>query len=278
MANDYEIKVDGESGQPVVHTDHGVYGLGCKPKNVSAYADSFPPVGAVYPDIPQSQWTEQDMRPFCPPVLNQGQTAACGPHAVAEAVMTAFANDSDERPDLTPWFTYGILTHGQDVGTALPDLLMAATKYGLPLKTSVKYGDFSGRYAKPVYDEALRFRIEAAYNSPTLANLCSASERRQTSVIGIDIGADFTPDAAGFLPPFRPSPKGVLGHAITVVGKKFAQGLWWPLIMNHWTTQWGMAGFANLHPTYINPYFGAWTLRIPALDPLNANNPPPAVL
>lgn len=269
---DYTIRVEGEA--PVLEMPHGLFGLGLKLKAMAKNKVGYPPVGSAYPDIPSAQWTEQDFAPFCPATLNQGQTSACGPHAVAEAQMTSFAMTGEERPQLSAWFCYGVINQGRDDGTSLPDLLKEAQEVGLPLASSVRPGDFSGNYPKAVYDEAKRFRIEAAYEADPLTSLLSSSERRQVSVIGIDIGRNFTPDAAGFIPPFRRSPKGMLGHAISVVGKKYAQGVWWPKILNHWTAQWGLGGYAFLHPSYINPTFGGWTLRVAALDPQDPNRLP----
>lgn len=264
-----------ETGAPLVKWAGGAHGLGCLPRHLSANADRYPPVGATFPDLPQASWTEQDFRPFCVPVMDQGQSSACGPHALVESMGTAFNLSAGEKVLLSPWFGYGQTNGGRDEGTALPDLLKEAETTGLPLDKSVAHGNMFGPYPPAAFTEAGRFKIEAAYDSPTFAALCSAAERRQTSVIGIDIGQNFNPDARGFLPPYQQGPE-VLGHAISVQGKVNDRGQWWLLIQNHWRADWGLGGFALLPASYVNPYFGAWTLRVVRLDPQDPSRPPPA--
>lgn len=274
MSDSYAIVPHPDTGAPLIDLDHGQYGLGLKPKLSSPNANRYPPVGLSYPDFAPDQLTEQDFEYFCPPVMDQGQSSACGPHALVEALATSFAIDSDERPLLSPWFVYGVLNHGRDNGTALPDLLAVAEQTGVPPADLVRAGDFSGRYAQSVYDAAAAHKIEAAYAAANWSNLLSSCERRQVSVIGIDIGGNFNPDSQGFLPPFQPSPQGVLGHALSVMGKKYAGNEWWLKVRNHWTVQWGLNGSAFLPQSYINPSFGAWTARTVRANP---SSQPPAV-
>ncbi len=274
---DYEIETD-DAGNPVIKWDGGIHGLGCKPKLSSPWAGHYPNVAAVMPDIPQNQWSEIDYRPFCVPVLNQAQSSSCGPHALVEAMGCAAAMTGDEKWILSAWWAYGQINGGVDEGTALPDLLRLAETKGIPPDSLVKHGAMYPPYPAEADKEAGRFKIEAAYNCVTLANLGSAMQRPgHTAVIGIDVGANFNPDANGFLPPFQPSPQGVLGHALSVCGLKHANGIWWPLVQNHWTTQWGIKGFAYLHPSYWNPNFGGWVQRTVRADPSDPTPAPVAV-
>lgn len=270
---DYEIDTHPDTGAPVVKWDGGSHGLGCKAKASSPNATRYPPVGSSFPDIPPSQWTAQDFRPFCVPVQDQWQSSGCGGFALIEVMGTMFAMAGDERPLLSGWAAYGAVNGGQDEGSALPDLLKEAETSGVPQASLVKAGNMFGPYGTAAETDRKRWRIEAAYDSPTHANICSACERRQPSLIGIDIGVDFNPDANGVLPPYRQGPK-ILGHALSVQGKKLINGIWYLLTQNHWTLGWGMKGFAWLHPSYLNPYFGGWTGRVVRLDP-NDPTPPP---
>jgi hypothetical protein len=274
---DYEIE-SGAGGQPVINWEGGKHGLGCKPKVSSAWANHYPPVGATIPPIPQAAWTEQDYRPFCVPVLDQGRSSACGPHALVEVMGAGFAMTEDEKPLLSAWWAYGKCNGGRDEGTALPDLLRLAETAGVPSDSLVKHGNLFGPYPAAADQDAARFRIESAYSANKWEEICSAMERSgHFGLIGIDIGGNFEPDAQGVLPDFRPSPEGILGHALSVVGKKLVRGKWHLLIQNHWTKQWGMAGFAYLPPSYWNPAFGGWVLKCLRPDPKDPTPAPAAV-
>jgi hypothetical protein len=274
---DYEIETNPDTGAPLISRAGHLHGLGCKVKASSPFADRYPPVSAVMPPIPSAQWVEIDERKFCVPVLDQGRSSACGPHALAEVMGAGFAMTSDEQPILSAWWAYGQCNGGRDEGTSLPDLLRLAETKGVPPDSLVKHGNMFGPYPAEADKQAGRFKIEAAYNAPALSDLASAMQRPgHFGLIGIDVGSQFEPDGEGFLPPFRPDPTGVLGHAISTVGLKYARGMWWPLIQNHWTKQWGMKGFAYLHPSYWNPAFGSWVLKTLRPDP-NDTTPPPSV-
>jgi hypothetical protein len=274
---DLEIIPNPDNGQPLAKWDGGEHGLGLMPRAVSVHSDRYPPVGSKFPTIPSAQWGEQDYRDFCVPVLDQGRSSSCLPHALVEAMGLAFAVTGDEKPLLSPWWTYGQINGGRDEGAALPDALHLAETVGVPPDNLVKHGQMFPPYPAEAKKQAARFRIGAAYDCPALADICSATERPgHVPVIGVDVGQNFEPDAEGFLPPFSPDPRGPMGHAITVVGKKYARGIWWPLIQNHWTTRWGMKGFAYLHPSYVNPYFGAWVLRTVRTDPQDPTPAPAA--
>jgi hypothetical protein len=268
----YTVAAHPDTGEPVVDLQHGRFGLGCKSQSVSAYAGRYPPLSAALPPIPAGAWTEQDFRPFCRPVMDQGQSSSCCPHAAVEAIHTGFALTSDERPLLSPWFLYGQINDGRDQGAAIPDALQVSEAVGVPPDELVRRGDMFGPYSAEAKRAAARFRIETAYDLQTWDDLLSAVERDFPCVIGVDIGKAFTPDGEGFLPDFRSAGR-ILGHAISVQGKRYARGKWWPLVQNHWTRQWGLDGFAHMPASYWNPYFGAWALRVVRLDPAGPNPP-----
>src|SRR5215468_11272541 len=118
MADDYTIESNPDTGAPLLDRQGRRHGLGCKPKGLSVHANRYPPVSAVLPPIPRSQWVEVDNRKFCVPVLDQGQTSACGPHALVEAMGAGFAMTEDEKPLLSPWYAYGHTNGGRDEGTS----------------------------------------------------------------------------------------------------------------------------------------------------------------
>jgi hypothetical protein len=173
-------------------------------------------------------------------------------------------------------FAYGLDNGGRDQGSAIPDLLHAAETTGVCLESTVPPGCIYGPYPKAAYDEAKRFRIETAYDLATWADYLSAFQRNFTVVCGIDIGGQFEPSADGVLPDFRPSPEGVLGHAICLLGKKKINGRWYAKMLNSWGTRWGLRGFAYLPESYHQRPFGAWAIRAVRIDPLDPS-PAPAV-
>lgn len=90
---------------------------------------------------------------------NQGQYGACNGHAAATALEYSRAMQGMPHVSLSAWWVYGMLVRGRDVGSSIMAALALCEDEGVAPEAAVAWGDFSGRYAPDVADDAVRFRI-----------------------------------------------------------------------------------------------------------------------
>lgn len=230
---------------------------------------------ATVPTIPQSQWTEQDFRPFAPPVKDQDGEGACVAFSGTTLHQTSRALQGMSFVDLSCGHLYGQINGGGDNGATVEDALTALEKTGQCTTALVDDMTWQTRkWPAGVGPEAARFKVEIGGEVTTFEEICSLLEVSQLTAIGIDCGRNFNPSSAGVLP--NQSGAGG-GHGLPVLGKKLINGVWYLIIRNSWNTGWGDAGDCYMPRSYIDAAGGGhYTITASADDPNDVNNPPVA--
>ena len=208
-----------------------------------------------------------DLRPFCPPVRDQGQLGACTAFAgtgLRESMMLV------ARGSLTPlselWLYYwSRQDKDQDEGASPRDTLDVMAKMGVAPENADPY-DPSRFAAAPclLSDlEAGRFRIhgyaclDASDGPPPSLAVQAALADKQCLFVAINVWPCFeTPEPGGVVaaPDVDSDPLG--GHALLCCGYDLARGVW--IIQNSWGTDYGDGGFCFL-PIDRYPLLEAWT-------------------
>lgn len=144
--------------------------------------------------------------------------------------------------ELSPWFVYGRLVNGWDVGSNIGQALTLIEQEGIPPNREVKWGDFSGNYSATVKAAALKFRVEIGNKLDSWDEILSAVALRR----GVNLSVRATAGWAGPLDKngCPPVGRGPGNHAVMVGGgiKTLAGGERCARMCNSWGPTWGAEG------------------------------------
>ncbi len=215
-------------------------------------------LGADLSQIPR----KADLRPFCSPIEDQGQTNSCTGHAIV-AAMECDLNIQKEQPiRLSRLFVYynereleG--TVGQDGGAEIRDGIKQIATYGACNETLWPF-DPNKITTKPgleAYEDGLKHkavRYEAVEQSLDALLHCLGMNQRPV-VFGLMLYDSFESDAvaqSGIVPmPHLWGEQCLGGHALCIVGYDMDTQQF--LIRNSWGTDWGQQGYFWAPFTYI---------------------------
>jgi C1A family cysteine protease len=220
-----------------------------------------------------------DLRPFCPPVQDQGDLGSCTAHALAGAFEFLRLKDlRDNGKALTDaqasrlfiYYNERVIerTVESDAGAMLRDGIKSLAKQGVCSEDlwPYKVSKFSKKPGVKAYRQAARHKITAYARLQTLMpdmKRCLADGF--PFVFGFTVHESFeSADVAktGIVPMPAATEKEIGGHAILAVGYDDAsQRL---LIKNSWGADWGQAGFFTMPYAYVENGATAddfWTVR-----------------
>ena len=216
-----------------------------------------------------------DLRPKCPPVLDQGRLGSCTANAIASAhrfdqLRQKFA------PDWCPsrLFIYynerameGTIRY--DAGANIRDGMKSIAKQGVCPETEWPYVIRSFR-SKPgcrCYNDAKHFEaLQYQRVNQVLDELKSALFQGFPVVFGFTVYQSFESQGVahtGVVPMPQPGERSLGGHAVLMVGYDDVQGRF--IVMNSWGTGWGMSGFFTLPYNYVvndNLACDFWTMQL----------------
>jgi C1A family cysteine protease len=205
-----------------------------------------------------------DMRPQCPPVLNQGQLGSC----TANAIASAYEFDQMKQKVAAPFVPSRLFIYynervlensvAQDSGATIRDSVKAVTKWGAPPETLWPYQitKFTIKPPAPAYKagkahEAVKYQRVAQ----TLVGIKTALAGGFPVAYGFSVYESFeTPQVAktGIVPMPAASEKLLGGHANMLVGYDDSTNRF--LSKNSWGSAWGMAGYFTIPYDYLtNP-------------------------
>lgn len=215
-----------------------------------------------------------DLRPECPPVLDQGQLGSCVSNAVAGAIQ--FLQMKENIASFVPsrLFIYyqGRLREGtvnSDSGESVRDGARTVATIGAPPETDWAY-DISLYQQQPpaqAYTDALQTRAiqyQRLYQNINVMRACLAS--------GFDILFGFTVyesfespqvEQTGIVPMPGPNEQVLGGHCMGLYGYDDAKQLF--IAKNSWGTSFGDKGFVYMPYQYLSNQQLAsdfWTLRV----------------
>jgi C1A family cysteine protease len=216
-----------------------------------------------------------DLRPYCPPVVDQGQLGSCTANAIAGAIefdqmkqkITAFAPSRlfiyyNERAEEG--------TVSSDSGAAIRDGIRSVNSQGACSETDWPY-DISQFTVKPpeqAYTDAL---LTKAVQYQRINNLsliqmlgCLASE--SPFVFGVTVYESFESqqvEQTGIVPMPQWGEQVLGGHCMTVVGYNTSNQ--WFIVRNSWGTSFGDKGYLYIpFQMLVNPYLSSdfWTIKL----------------
>ena len=225
-----------------------------------------------------------DLRPICPPVLNQGSLGSCTSNALASShhfdQMKQKLLQQISPSRLMIYYNEREIegTINEDAGAMLRDGIKTLAAAGVCSETMWPY-DISKFTAKPpqeCYTAALPYRIiqyQRLFQSLVSFKTCLA--QGYPFVLGFQVYASFESEQVaktGIMSMPRPNEKNLGGHAVLCVGYDDARQCF--IIMNSWGAGWGDQGFFYMPYNYmVNRSLASdfWTIRL-ILQPIKENN------
>ena len=215
-----------------------------------------------------------DLRPHCPPVMDQGALGSCTAHGITAALRYLLLNAG--KPDiplarLQLYYDerYVEGTVSEDSGAEIRDGIKCAAKIGVAHEALWPYDVklFAVKPTANVYTDALAFEaLTYERVSVSATHLKLALADGLPVVIGISVFESFESKAvekSGLVPMPDVHREDMMGgHCMLAVG--YGQRPDTFTVQNSWNTDWGDAGFCYLPERYLgSPDLGSdyWLIR-----------------
>jgi len=204
---------------------------------------------AIYPDavVLPEVW---DLRSNMRPIRDQGQQGTCSAQTVAAMKEWEELADVQFKEYMSPQFIYNLRTGGGE-GMTPKDTMEILYKIGIVPEKSYPYGTF-----KPIPDElktaAAKYKIQGYAQINTLDSLKKALFGNGPCYIAFPV---YDPESMEFWKPTSVGQQMLGGHAVCVAG--YLKDSF--IIRNHWSTQWGDAGYTYFPFTEWGMQWEAWT-------------------
>ncbi len=226
--------------------------------------------GPIAANLPASV----DLRPKCPPVLDQGQLGSCTANSLANAHLFDQMAQNDPQDQLPSrlfiyWNERDLEGSVQsDSGAQIRDGIKVLAKLGAPPESVWPYdiAQFATKPPAAAYQTALS---EVALNyqrlTQSLPQLKGALAAGYPFVFGFTVYESFESDAVattGIVPMPGPTERSLGGHAVMAVG--YDDSLQVFRVENSWGPTWGQNGFFTIPYAYLasaNLASDLWTIR-----------------
>ncbi len=218
---------------------------------------------AAPPEILALLPTSVDLRPQCPPVLDQLQLGSCVSNAVAGVLEFLQMKESITAFVASRLFIYynGRLLEGavnSDSGLSVRDGIKSVNRYGFPPETDWPYdiSQFTVHPPSQAYADANPNRILEYYAVPQLlTNIQACLASGYPVLIGFSVYESFESavvEQTGIVPMPQSGEQVLGGHAVVAVGYNDTQQ--WFIVRNSWSDQWGDKGYCYMPYAYLtNP-------------------------
>ena len=216
-----------------------------------------------------------DLRPKCPPVLDQGQLGSCTANALANAHLfnqLAQPGGQDQLPSrlFIYWNERNLEgTTNSDSGAQIRDGIKVLAKLGAPPEPLWPYAiaKFATKPPAKAYQAALSHQA-LTYQRVTqsLSQLKGALALGFPVVFGFTVYESFESPAVaktGIVPMPGAAERAVGGHAVMAVGYDDSKQVF--RVLNSWGSGWGQKGFFTIPYAYLVSSDLAsdfWTLRL----------------
>jgi len=203
-----------------------------------------------------------DLRPQCPPVLDQGELGACTAHAIASAHRFDQMRQKSAR-DFLPsrlfiYYNERAMEHtiNEDAGAMIRDGIKSIAKLGACPESLWPYDirKFTRKPPARAYVEAEKHQA-IAYQRVTqsLPQMRGCLAAGTPFVFGFTVYESFeSPSVArtGRMPMPGPGEKSLGGHAVLAVGYNDAKQVF--IVMNSWSDGWGDRGYFYMPYAYLS--------------------------
>jgi len=238
-----------------------------RPDKPDARDHIFEQLNTIPPTLP----TSIDLRPHCPPIVDQGQIGSCTGNAIASIVEYYDNTHNKAGVIVSRLFIYyqervyeG--TTYYDAGAYIRDGIKACNQYGAPLETVWPYlaNKVTTRPSTAAYTDAAKRKVGSYQRITTQAAGIKASlNAGYPVVIGFTVYASFEtgtwwqPTGTGQMPYPNVNTEQILGgHAVAIVGYNDAMtgpaGTGYFIVRNSWGTGWGKSGYFYMPYSVIN--------------------------
>jgi C1A family cysteine protease len=200
-----------------------------------------------------------DLRPKCPPVVNQGNLGSCTANALAGALGFLEVKGGKPFAPFSRLFIYyneRVIENdvGQDNGAQLRDGIKSLAKQGACSEKSWPYQikKFTVKPAPPCYKEASNRQITSYQRLNTVDDMRACLASGFPFVFGFTVYDAFESDAvakSGVLNLPKKSEQVLGGHAVLAVG--YDDGSKRFIVRNSWGTDWGQAGYFTMPYDYL---------------------------
>lgn len=214
-----------------------------------------------------------DLRPGCPPVLDQRPLNSCSAHAISAALWYEERREGDAHPPPSRLFLYYVeraREHriAKNASVSLRDGYKAVARHGICPEALWPYAP--ERFAKrppAACWRAAKLHRPIAYKRVTrdLAHIRGCLAEGFPFTAGISVYESFESPgvrATGRVPMPRKRERRLGGHAVLVVGYREASRRF--IVRNSWGPRWGMGGYFTVpFPYLLDPdlAWDLWTVR-----------------
>lgn len=214
-----------------------------------------------------------DLRPFCPPVYDQGQIGSCTANAIGAAIE--FDQRKQKLREFVPsrlfiYYNERVIegTVASDAGAEIRDGIKSVNELGTPSEKLWKYVEtkFATKPTKAAYTNAAKHpAVSYERVCQSVTDMRTVLAQGYPIVFGFTVYNSFESDVVattGTVAMPTPSDATVGGHAVLMVGYNHDDSTF--LIRNSWGESWGMGGYFTLPYDYVSNSDLAhdfWTIR-----------------
>lgn len=201
-----------------------------------------------------------DLRPTCPPVVDQGQLGSCTANALAGAVgfleNKDNVNPNDAFSRLFIYYNERAIegTTGSDSGAQIRDGITTLSQQGACYESTLPYDitQFTNQPSTAAYTEGAQHIILTYQRITDFNQMQAALASGYPFVFGITVYESFESDNAtstGVIPIPQSNEQVLGGHALLCVGYDDANK--WFIFRNSWGTTWGANGYGYIPYSYL---------------------------
>ena len=242
----------------------------------AANLDKIQAAGAAVPNRIVESNGILDLRPFCPPVDNQGNAEDCVADSTTSGMEFCEIRNGFTFVKKSRLFLYynarlQTKTTDQNVGTYIRLAFSTLTSLGTCTEATWAY-DLNNIFIRPswsAYQEAYAnktknfYRIGSTGGGALIDDIRSALQAQHPVVFGMTVDQDYmTLGSDGIIAMPQPTRVGAGGHAQLIVGYDDNMCRW--IVKNSWGRNWGDNGYAYVPWAYLD-VSGANDLWVPTL-------------
>jgi C1A family cysteine protease len=226
-----------------------------KVRKLGAWQRGDRPPGPPLPDLGVPLPSAADLRPLCPPVLDQGSIGSCVANALCEAMEFLERRVSSAKMFSRLYLYYwarvlnGCLPN-VDAGLVIPFAVDVLNQRGVPYEESWPYDDPANRFRlRPPIEadvEAGKHRALLTFSCPNLFTIRASLSQGFPVVFGMDLPLSFgDAGSTGILTSLGEEGFGG-GHSMLIIGyddaKVCGKHTGALLVRNSWSERWGDQG------------------------------------